>query len=101
MADNTEETKPADTTAKSPESQMTEDENFTYWLIMLPFLATACVFIFKYSNARAEDVDLLYAVGAVVIGILVASFSTELMQGGKKKEESTSTDETTKKESAS
>ena len=78
MADNeTEENKPAEEAAagESPaEGEMNSDQNFAYWITMLPFIAIAGVFVFEFSKTPGEISKLINAGGAIVVGIFVASF---------------------------
>jgi hypothetical protein len=87
MADNTDETKPAEDAAGEAEGPaMSSDQSFTYWLVMLPFVAIAGVFIFEYSKTP-EPSKLINAAGAVVVGIFIASMVNVLSQGSDNKED--------------
>lgn len=90
MADNTEEqTQAADGSgpADAENSELLSgDAGFTYWLIMLPFLAIAGVFIFEFSKHPGEYNRLVNAAGAVVVGIFVASFANILSEGNKQED---------------
>lgn len=92
MADNAEETTTGNE-AEAPaaesgdaEPAMNSDQNFAYWLTMLPFLIIAAVFVFEFSKTPGEYNKLINAVGAVVVGIFAASFVNALTGGDKKDE---------------
>ena len=94
MADNTEEeSKVADAngdaaqTAEDGSALLTGDAGFTYWLVMLPFLALAGVFIFEFSKHPGDMNRLINAAGAVVVGIFVASFVNILSEGSRQEEQ--------------
>lgn len=103
MADNTEETQPtegnvaneatnadpeaaASSEELSDEAAMNTDQNFVYWLVMLPFLAIAAVFVYEYSQHPGETNRLINAAGAVIFGIIVAS-CINVLASEKKNEE--------------
>lgn len=92
MADNTEEQTAAEASATGDAQSeahtelLTGDAGFTYWLVMLPFLAIAGVFIFEFSK-HSDLNKLINAAGAVVVGIFVASFVNILSEGSKHNEE--------------
>ena len=106
MADNTEEgTKVADENADAAQAAddgtalLTGDAGFTYWLVMLPFLALAGVFIFEFSKHPGEMNRLVNAAGVVVVGIFVASFVNILSEGSKHEDQAH--DESAKPEGSS
>jgi hypothetical protein len=99
MADNVEEKKAADGGSPGEEPDMTPDQSFTYWLIMMPFLITAGVFVYKFAHTPGEYKDMINAVGAVVVGLFIATAVQILMQGsGEKPEENGNSAETPKEE---
>jgi hypothetical protein len=91
MADNTEETKPeesaSDAGAGDAQAGMSGDQNFAYWITMLPFLVTAAVFIFDFSKTPGEYNKLINAAGAVLVGVFAASFVNALTNPGSDKTE--------------
>lgn len=95
MADNTEETKPSEGAEGSEQAvehdefTLSGDQSFTYWIVMLPFLAIAGVFVFEFSKHPTETNRLINAAGAVIVGLLVSSMVTVLSgASGENKEES-------------
>lgn len=70
MADN-ETVEPAPPEEAVPE--MTSEQNFAYWLTMLPFLGIAGVFVFEFSKTPGDFNKLWNAAATIVVGIFVAA----------------------------
>ena len=88
MADNeTEATKATEdaTTVSEAEPALSGDQNFAYWITMLPFIGIAGVFLFEFSKTPGEYNKLYNAAGAVVVGIFFASLVNAMTN--EKKEE--------------
>lgn len=86
MADNTEEEKAGETQEpQEVDTGMSQEQSFAFWLVLLPFLAFACVQIYEFSQGPGtEHVKLVNAGGLVVSGIFVAYFVNALTQGADK-----------------
>ncbi len=93
MADITsDESIPADGENHMPvASDMNSDQNFAYWLTMMPFLAIAAVFIFEFSKTPGEFTKLINAGGAVVLGIFAASIVNALTHGSDRRPDDSGT----------
>jgi hypothetical protein len=86
-ASSSQEATPADAAAAGEEPPMTEDQSFTYWLVMLPFLVTGAVFIYRFSQTPGEYKELVNAIGAVIVGLFVATAVNIVTQNGNKVED--------------
>jgi FtsH-binding integral membrane protein len=63
----------SDPITEEPAVKEEDQFNFNWWVTMLPFLAAVCWFIFRWSQNRSDGSQLLFAVGALVIGLVIGS----------------------------
>lgn len=62
-----------DPVPNDPNSTNVSDEavaNFSWWLCMLPFFAAIGFFVWRWFQNRAEAHWLMYALGALIIGLV-------------------------------
>lgn len=91
-------------TEPTPNEQISDEQvmNFSWWLCMLPFFAAIGFFIWRWFQNRAEMNYLIYAVGALIIGLVftavVAGMGSSAEEGNANPTTTTTgtTDDTTK-----
>jgi uncharacterized membrane protein YhaH (DUF805 family) len=65
------------------ETPVKEDDvvSFSWWLCMLPFIVAIGVFVYKWWQNKADQSFLLYAIAALVIGLVVTAFINNAASG--------------------
>ncbi len=53
--------------------ETSSDNNFTWWICMLPFIAAMGVFLYKWASNQSEQNYMWYAVGCLAGGIIFAA----------------------------